>query len=89
MVEQAAAGEAPSSPQPPEPGARRARLYGVLSATENRNRETISPSRCGAAMRMWRLDRISADFEHMADLEFPEAEGMGYAIRLPANNILQ
>ncbi len=54
MVERAAAGEAPSSPQPPEAGARRARLYGVLSAAENRNRETMLSSRCGAGMRMGR-----------------------------------
>ena len=25
-------------------------------------------SRCRAAMRMWRSGRVSADFEHMADL---------------------
>src|ERR1700737_3254372 len=41
MVEQAAAGEAPSSPQPPEAGARRARLYGVSPGAENRNRQTM------------------------------------------------
>jgi hypothetical protein len=29
MVERAATGEAPSSPQPPEAGARRTRLYGA------------------------------------------------------------
>jgi len=47
MVERAAAGEAPSSPQPPEAGARRARLYGALSAAENRNRGTmLKPVRC-------------------------------------------
>ena len=46
MVEQAAAGEAPSSPQPPEAGARRARLYGVPSAADNWNREAILSPLC-------------------------------------------
>ena len=58
MVERAAAGEAPSSPQPPEAGARRARLYGVSSAAENRNRQTMSSSRCGAGWPMWRRDPV-------------------------------
>ena len=44
MVERTAASEAPSSPQPPEAGARKARLYGALSGAENRNRQTM-PSR--------------------------------------------
>jgi len=48
MVERAAAGEMPSSPQPPAAGARRARLYGVLSVAENRNRQTMLSSSCGA-----------------------------------------
>src|SRR6202040_1838155 len=56
MVEQAAAGKAPSSPQPPEAGARRARLYGVLSTAENRNRDTMPSGQCGAGPRMWRRD---------------------------------
>jgi len=56
MVKQAVAGEAPSSSQPPEAGARRARLYGVSSATENRNRQTMPSSRCGAGPRPWQLD---------------------------------
>src|SRR5580704_7234993 len=34
MVERAAAGKAPSSPQPPEAGARRARLYGASPVAE-------------------------------------------------------
>ena len=57
MVERAAAGEAPSSPQP-EAGARRARLYGVSSAAENRNRQTMSSSRCGAGLSMWQPDQL-------------------------------
>ena len=46
MVERVAVGEAPSSPQPPEAGARRARLYGASSAAENGNRQTMPSSRC-------------------------------------------
>src|ERR1700732_1842099 len=53
MVERAAAGEAPSSPQPPEAGARRARLYGASPAAENRNRQTMSSSRCGVGWPNW------------------------------------
>ena len=48
MVEQAAAGEAPSSPQPPEAGARRARLYGVSSGAE---RTGCEPRRVQSAAR--------------------------------------
>jgi hypothetical protein len=62
-VERAAAGEAPSSPQPPEAGARRARLYGALSVADHRNRETLPSNWCGAGLPIW--DRSSlADFEH-------------------------
>ena len=67
MVERTAAGEAPSSPQPPEAGARRARLYGVSSVAENRNRQTMSSAgavpagQCGVGSG-------SADLEHVADL---------------------
>ena len=65
MVEQAAAGEAPSSPQPPEAGARRARLYGVSSGAENRNRQTMPSNWCGTGLLKW--GRIpSADLEHVA-----------------------
>ena len=40
-------GERPgSSPQPPEAGARRARLYGVLSAADNWHREAILSPLC-------------------------------------------
>ena len=53
LVEQAAAGEAPSSPQPPEAGARRARLYGVSSAAENRNRQTMPSNWCGTGLLSW------------------------------------
>ena len=67
MVERAAAGEAPSSPQPPEAGARRARLYGVLLAAENRNRQTMPLSRCSAGLRMW-PDPVSADFDTRAEM---------------------
>jgi len=52
LVEQAAAGEAPSSPQPPEAGARRARLYGALSVADHRNRETMPSNWCGAGLPM-------------------------------------
>ena len=67
MVERTAAGEAPSSPQPPEAGARRARLYGVSPAAEGTDRQC---RRAGAvpACAMWRPDPASADFEHVADL---------------------
>ena len=58
MVERTAVGEAPSSPQPPEAGARRARLYGVSPAADNRNRQTMPSSRCGAGPPMWRADRL-------------------------------
>src|SRR6516165_4828790 len=58
MVERAAAGEALSSPQPPEAGARRARLYGVSSVTENRNRETMPSSWCDAGFPMGRPDPV-------------------------------
>ena len=68
MVEQAAAGEAPSSPQPPEAGARRARLYGALSVAENsgtdrqcRQAGAVSAGECGEGSG-------STDFKHMADL---------------------
>src|SRR6266436_4797585 len=86
MVERAAAGEAPSSPQPPEAGARRARLYGVLSVAENRNRETMPSSRCGAGERMWRLNPSSADFEHV--IELPLAAWRGLAASLRAFDLL-
>src|SRR6516165_8645395 len=46
MVERVAAGEAPSSPQPPEAGGRRGRLFGAPSAAENGNRQTMPSSRC-------------------------------------------
>jgi hypothetical protein len=52
MVERAAAGAAPSSPQPPEAGALRARLV----RRREWNRQTLSSSRCGADVRMRRLD---------------------------------
>jgi hypothetical protein len=53
MVEQAAAGEAPSSPQPPEAGARRTRVYGVSSGAENRNRQTMPSNWCGTGLLSW------------------------------------
>ena len=68
MVERAAAGEAPSSPQPPEAGASRARLYGASSAADNRNRQTMSSSRCDAGVRSGASGPASADFEHVVDL---------------------
>jgi hypothetical protein len=68
MVERAAAGEAPSSPQPPEAGARRARLYRVSSGAQNRNRQTMPSSWCGAGLLRWELGSRSADFEHVAQL---------------------
>ena len=58
MVERAAAGKAPSSPQPPEAGARRARLYGASPVAENRNRQTMSSSRCGVGWPMSRGDPV-------------------------------
>src|SRR3954447_808159 len=68
MVKRAVAGEAPSSPQPPEAGARRARLYGVSSAAENRNRQTMPSSRCGASVRSGAGGPASADFEDVVEL---------------------
>src|SRR5690242_6185059 len=68
MVERTAAGEAPSSPQPPEAGARRARLYGVLV----RRRESeptdnaVEPVRCRPANVAG--GPASADFEHVVEL---------------------
>ena len=59
--------EAPSSPQPPEAGARRARLYGVSSTAENRNRDNVvEPMRCRRANVA--TGPASADFEHVIDL---------------------
>src|SRR5882672_6472842 len=84
LVERAAAGEAPSSPQPPEAGARRARLYGVSSAAENRNRDTMLSSRCRRANVA--TGSASADFEHVVDL--PLAAGCGLAASLCAFDLL-
>src|SRR4051812_8749198 len=67
MVERTAAGEAPSSPQPPEAGARRARLYGVSSAAGNRN-QTMPSSRGGASVRSGAGGPASADFEDVVEL---------------------
>jgi len=39
-------------------GVRRARLYGVSSAAENRNRQTMSPSQCGASLPTWQPDPV-------------------------------
>ena len=72
MVERAAAGEAPSSPQPPEAGARRARLCGASSAAENR-----TDRQCRRAGVNVATGAGSADFEHVADL--PPATGRGPA----------
>src|SRR5580693_6117555 len=68
MVERAVAGEAPSSPQPPEAGARRARLYGASPATENRNRQTMSSSPVRCRLANVAKGSGSADFKHVADL---------------------
>jgi hypothetical protein len=76
MAERAAAGEAPSSPQPPEAGARRARLYGVLSVAENRNRQTMPSSRCGVGWPLIASGSGSADFEHVADLSLAAWGGL-------------
>ncbi len=81
MVERAAAGEAASSPQPPQAGARRARLYGVLAVADNRNRETMPSSRA-VPVRECGDGPASADFKHVADL--PLAAGGGLAASLGA-----
>ena len=47
-VERAATGEAPSSPQPPEAEARRARLYGVLPAAKGGKKERKAVDRLRA-----------------------------------------
>src|SRR5713101_3051333 len=68
LVERAAAGEAPSTPQPPEAGARRAGLYGVLSAAANRHHETMSSSRCAAGVARpdaWRSGRDRAQIRYV------------------------
>src|SRR5580704_15474633 len=75
MVERAAAGEAPSSPQPPEAGARRARLYGVSSGAENRNRQTMPSNWCGTGLLGGDGPR-SADLEHVADLPLTAWSGL-------------
>src|SRR5277367_4144381 len=82
MVERAAAGEAPSSPQPREAGARRARFEGASPAADNRNRQTMPSSRCGASVRNAASGSASADFEHVVDL--PLAARCGLAARLRA-----
>ena len=82
MVERAAAGEASSSPQPPEAGARRARLYGVSSAAENRNRQTLPSSRRGAGLPMWRPDRLQPTLNMW--LTCPWRRGADLAARLRA-----
>src|ERR1700720_4538894 len=82
MVEQAAAGKAPSSPQPPEAGARRARLYGALPAAENRNRDTMPSGQCGAGPRMWRRDPAQPTLKMW--LSLPLAAWRGLAARLCA-----
>ena len=90
MVERAAAGEAPSSPQPPEAGARRARLYGALSATDNRNRGTcrragaVLACRCGSPSgfsRLWTYGRPAPDGAARTDCELPRVRSAahGYA----------
>jgi hypothetical protein len=89
MVERAAAGEMPSSPQPPKAGARRARLYGVLSAAENRNRQTMPSSWCGVGWPV-ATGSGSADFEHVADLSLAAWSGLAAsfgAFDLPLANI--
>jgi hypothetical protein len=80
MVEQAAAGETPSSPQPPEAGARRARLYGVLSVADHRNRETMPSSWCGAGLLMSQRSG-SANFEHVANLPLAAWGGLTALLR--------
>ena len=96
MVERAAAGEAPSSPQPPEAGARRARLYGVSQppeagarrarlygvspAAENRNRQTMSIK--PVRCRLANVARIrSADFKHIANLPLTAWRGLTAGFR--------
>jgi hypothetical protein len=78
-VERVAAGAAPSSPQPPEAGALRVRLYGVLSVAENGTDRHCR--RAGACRRANAAAGFgSADFEHVADLPLA-------ARRLPAASL--
>src|SRR5258708_37563502 len=76
MVERAAAGEAPSSPQPPEAGARRARLYGVSSAAENRNRQTMPSNWCGTGFLKWGAGPPQPTLEKWAAFPLPRGGGM-------------
>ena len=87
MVERASAGAAPSSPQPPEAGALRARLYGVLSVAEN---GTDRHCRRAGAVPNAAAGSGSADFEHVADLPLAArrllAASLG-AFELPLANV--
>jgi hypothetical protein len=80
MVERTAVGEAASSPQPPEAGVRRARLYGVLSAAENRHRQTMRRA-CGAGLPIRRADPASADFEYVIDLPLTAGRSLAALLR--------
>src|SRR6516164_7294638 len=67
MVERAAAGEAPSSPQPPEAGpvgpgfTASRRLQRIGTERQCRRAGAVAACQCGDGIR-------SADFEHVADL---------------------
>jgi hypothetical protein len=91
MVERVAAGAAPSCPQPPEAGALRARLYGVLSVAENGTDRHRHCRRAGACRRAnAAAGSGSADFEHVADLPLAArrllAASLG-AFELPLANV--
>src|SRR4029077_7090214 len=83
----AGAGAPRSSPQPPEAGALRARLYGVLSVAENGTDRHCARAGSGPNAA---AGSGSADFEHVADLPLAArrllAASLG-AFELPLANV--
>ena len=77
MVERAAAGEVPSSPQPPEAGARAGPGF-----TASRPPQRIEAERqchqagAGLACGRRRSDPASADFKHVVDLSLAARRGL-------------
>jgi len=89
MVERAAAGAAPSSPQPPEAGASGPGFTASCPSQRMEPTDTvIEPVRCRRANAM--AGSCSADFEHVADLPLAArrlvAASLG-AFELPVANV--